>query len=138
VIIVDTNVISEMLRAKPSARDADWLSAQAVSSIFTTALTQAEVLYGIALLPSGRRQARLAEAIRPIFEVDFEGRIVPFDASAAVHFAEIAALRRKNGQPISQVDAQIAAITRSRGARLATRNQRDFIACDLELIDPCN
>lgn len=138
MIVVDTNVISEMLRAKPNAHVVDWLSAQAVSSIFTTSLTQAEILYGIALLPNGRRQIRLAEAIRPIFEIDFEGRILPFDSTAAVHFADIAALRRENGQPISQVDAQIAAITRSRGAKLATRNQRDFVGCGLELIDPWN
>ncbi len=136
MIVLDTNVISEMLRAQPNPRVTEWLAAQPMASLFTASLVQAEILYGIAILPRGRRQVRLASVVAPIFEDDLRGRVLPFDAAAASHFAEIAAARRRKGRPISQIDAQIAAITRSRGAKLATRNIPDFADCGVELIDP--
>jgi hypothetical protein len=136
VIVLDTDVISEMMRPAPDEWVAAWLAAQPISGLFTTALTQAEILYGLAPLPPGRRRDQLFAAARPIFDEDMAGRILSFDTDAALIFPEIAAARRQGGEPISQIDAQIAAITRSRGARLATRNTRDFRNCGIDLIDP--
>ncbi|GGJ65114.1 ribonuclease VapC [Sphingopyxis bauzanensis] len=104
--------------------------------MFVTTVTQAEILFGIAILDPGRRRDDLQSAAMAMFAEDFAGRIVGFDVDAAPVFAAIAAERRQLGRPISQFDAQIAAIARSRGAALATRNIRDFEACDIELIDP--
>ena len=136
MIVLDTNVISEMMRPAPTHAVSDWFARKAMSSLFTTALTQAEILYGLALLPEGQRRQALYAAARPIFDEDMAGRILPFDSDAALIYPEIAASRRQAGQPISQIDAQIAAIARSRGSALATRNVRDFIDCGIDLVDP--
>lgn len=136
MIVLDTNVVSEMMRAMPAAQVSDWYAAQATSSLFTTALTQAEVLYGLAILPAGQRRDALLTAAMPMFDEDFAGRILPFDSDAAVIYPDVAAGRRRSGQPISQVDAQIAAIVRSRGATLATRDVHDFADCGIVVIDP--
>ncbi len=136
MIVLDTNVISEMVRPKPDEAVLAWLAAQPMSSLFITATTQAEVLYGLTPLPAGRRRDDLFAAIRPIFDEDLAGRVLPFDTHAALIYPAIVADHRRSGQPISQFDAQIAAIVRSRGARLATRNVRDFVGCGIELIDP--
>ncbi len=136
MIILDTNVISQMMRSAPDECVIAWLAAQPLSALFTTTLTQAEILYGLALLPEGRRREDLLAAAVPIFEEDMAGRILPFDSDAALMYPDIAAGRRRSGQPISQIDAQIAAIVRSRGARLATRNVRDFQGCGIEVVDP--
>jgi len=137
-MVLDTNVVSEMMRSAPDDRVAAWLASQPALGLFTTALTQAEILYGLALLPAGRRRNDLLAAAWPMFSEDMAGRILPFDSDAALIYPDIAASRRQSGQPISQIDAQIASIVRSRGARLATRNVRDFIDCGIELIDPWN
>lgn len=136
MIVLDTNVISELMRAEPDAGMLSWFERQAPAGLFTTSLTQAEIFYGLALLPEGRRREGLIAAARPMFDADFAGRVLPFDTEAALAFPEIAAGRRLSGQPISQIDAQIAAIVRSRGARLATRNVRDFADCGITVIDP--
>jgi len=136
VIVLDTNVISELMRAEPNARVLDWLVRQPIAGLFTTTLTQAEIFYGLKLLPEGRRREDLITAARPIFETEMAGRILPFDSDAALAYADLAAHRRQIGQPISQIDGQIAAITRSRGAQLATRNVRDFVVCGITLVDP--
>lgn len=136
MIVLDTNVLSEVLRPAPAPRVMDWLSRQVSTSLFVTTVTQAEILFGIAILDPGRRRDDLQSAAMAMFAEDFAGRIVGFDVDAAPVFAAIAAERRQLGRPISQFDAQIAAIARSRGAALATRNIRDFEACDIELIDP--
>jgi len=104
--------------------------------VFTTTLTQAEIFYGLALLAEGRRRDDLAAAARPMFDVDMAGRVLPFDTDAALAYSQIAAGRKQSGKPISQIDAQIAAILRLRGARLATRNVRDFADCGLTVVDP--
>ena len=104
--------------------------------MFTTAITESELLYGIALLPEGRRRQSLESVVDMIFTEDLAGRVLSFDSAAAREFADIAASRRRAGRPISEADARIAAIARSRGAALATRNVGDFADCLLELIDP--
>lgn len=135
MIILDTNVLSETLRPTPSTRVLEWMRSEPPSAFFTTAITELELLYGIALLPEGRRRQSLESVIELIFAEDLAGRVLPFDSAAAREFADIAASRRRAGRPISEADARIAAIARSRGASLATRNLGDFIGCRLELMD---
>jgi hypothetical protein len=135
MIILDTNVLSELMREKALPRVLQWLSAQPSSSLFTTAISEAEVLYGVAALPKGKRHKALEEAAMGLFQ-DFGGRILSFDSAAARHYAEIAIARRLAGQPISFADAQIVAIARSRGAKVATRDGAGFAGCGVELVDP--
>jgi predicted nucleic acid-binding protein len=93
-------------------------------------------MYGIAIMPKGHRRSTLLTAATLMFEDDFQGRILPFNSDAAVVFAAIAADRRLAGQPISQADGQIAAITQARGGRLATRNVTDFMNCGIDIVNP--
>jgi predicted nucleic acid-binding protein len=133
MIVLDTNVLSETLRPKPSANVLIWMRSEPVSSLFTTTIT---VLYGIALLAPGKRRQSLEAVVGLIFTDDLAGRVLPFDSAAAREYAEIAAVHRRAGRPISEADARIAAIARSRGAALATRNVQDFAGCELQVIDP--
>jgi predicted nucleic acid-binding protein len=136
MIVLDTNVLSELLRPAPETRVMVWLDAQPRASMFTSAVTQGEILYGIRLIYEGQRRKKLWEAAIAIFAEDFLGRVLSFDGEAANHYADIGASRRAAGRPISQFDAVIAAITRSRGAILATRNAKDFEGCDIVVINP--
>ena len=136
MIVLDTNVLSETLRPAPSAAVLEWLSGQDPESVFLTTITQAELLYGIELLPAGKRKMHLHRAVEELLAEDFAGRILPFDESAARLFGPIAAHRAKLGRPISQPDAMIAAIARSRRSAVATRNTADFAHCGIRLIDP--
>lgn len=136
MIVLDTNVISEMLTTAPHAAVNAWLAAQPPASVFTTAITQAEILYGLRLLPDGRRRRDLEVAIEPIFSTDLHGRVLSFDPEAADAYAKLAVARRQAGRPISQFDAQIAAIALSRGASIATRNVIDFSDIGLTIVNP--
>jgi toxin FitB len=136
VIVLDTNVLSEALKPIPSPIVLDWLAVQEPSSVFTTTITQAEVLYGIELLPPGKRRMRLQAAVEKVLVEEFEGRILPFDENAARAFAGIVAARDAAGRPISQFDAMIAAIARSHRAAVATRNTADFRHCGIDVINP--
>lgn len=136
MIVLDTNVLSEALRPTPEGVVLAWLEAQPAMSLFTTSITRAEVFYGLHLLPEGRRREQLHDAVTAIFDEDFGSRTLAFDDSAADAYAQIAAMRRSMGRPISQFDAMIAGIARSRGAALATRNTRDFADCGVEVINP--
>ena len=136
MIILDTNVLSELLTPTPSKIVIEWLAAQHPPSVFTTAVTEAEILYGLRLLPEGRRRRDLEAAISPIFDEDLSGRVLPFDRDAADLYATIATRRRSAGRPISQFDAQIAAIALSRGASVATRNVSDFEGAGVSIINP--
>jgi toxin FitB len=136
MIVLDTNVLSETLRPKPADSVKRWMEAQPPATLFTTAICEAEILYGVALLPTGRRRAGLEQAVAAIFEEELSGRILPFDSRAARAFAEIAAKRRRLGRPIGEFDAQIAAIAFSHGAAVATRNVEDFANCGVRVISP--
>jgi predicted nucleic acid-binding protein len=136
ITILDTNVVSEPMLALPSAVVQTWWSQQQPGTLFITAVTVAEVLYGIELLPHGKRRAALLAGAELMFGKVLAGRILPFDENAARAFAAIAANRRGQGRPISDLDAQIAAIARSRGATLATRNTTDFEGCGIRVVNP--
>ena len=136
MIVLDTNVLSELLRPAPEAHVLAWLEQQPPASVFTSAVAQGEVLYGIRLLPDGKRRGKLWDAAVTIFNEDFAGRVLSFDSDAAVAYAEISAARRAAGRPISQFDATIAAIARSHGASVATRNAKDFEGCGIEIVNP--
>jgi predicted nucleic acid-binding protein len=136
MIVLDTNVLSEVLRPTPTARVLAWLTEQPRSSVFTTTVTQGEILYGIRLLPDGKRRRGLWEAALAIFDEEFAERLLNFDSDAASAYADIGASRRAAGRPISQFDAMIAAMTRSRGASLATHNVKAFEGCGIDAVDP--
>ncbi len=136
MIILDTNVLSEVMKPAPSAEVLAWLAAQPAASVYTTSITQAEVLHGLMLLPAGRRRRALEEAAASMFTEDFGGRILGFGTEAAPPYALIASRRRRAGRPISHFDAQIAAIARSSGAAIATRNVSDFEDCGVRVVDP--
>jgi predicted nucleic acid-binding protein len=136
MIVLDTNVLSELTRVSPSAEVFDWIAGQPRSSIFTTAITQAEMLYGIELMTKGRRRTAFLAEVDQMLKEDFADRILPFDSFAAVSFGWIYASRQAMGKRILQADAQIAAIVHSRGAALATRNVRDFEHCGIKVLNP--
>ena len=135
MIVLDTNVLSEVVRLSPDPKVVGWLAEQAPLGVLTTAITQAEMLYGLESLPAGKRRSILQAALEKILG-EFSGRILPFDEDAARAFAKIVAARDALGRPISQFDGMIAAIARSRRAALATRNVADFQDCSLRIIDP--
>jgi predicted nucleic acid-binding protein len=138
MIILDTNVLSELMRAKPSPRVVAWVTEQPATELFTTSITEAEIFFGIELLTKGKRREGLLAAAEAMFAEDLAGRVFGFDSEAARVFSKIAADRRAIGRTISHADAQIAAIGRVRRARLATRNVEDFEDCGLDLVDPWN
>lgn len=133
---LDTNVVSELMRPAPSPTVENWVSTQPAAGMFISAITEAELRYGLALLPDGRRQRRLLAQAEVMLAEDFAGRILPFDSAAAGAYAAIAAARPLAGRPISQADAQIAAIAASRGAAIPTRNVTDFDGCGIPVLDP--
>ncbi len=108
MIVLDTNVLSEPLRPTPSAKVLDWMRSQPRTALFTTTITEAELLYGVALLPQGKRRDLLESIVGRIFAVHLAGRILPFDSAAARDYTDIAAARRRSGRPMSEPDARIA------------------------------
>ncbi|RZL33905.1 MAG: type II toxin-antitoxin system VapC family toxin [Rubrivivax sp.] len=135
-LLLDTNVLSELLRASPDAGVVAWFAAQHADALFVSAVTQAEMLFGAALLPAGRRRAQLEEQLHAMFDEDFARRILAFDSDAARVYAGVVSGRRQAGRPISQFDAQIAAIALAQRASLVTRNVEDFEGCGLMLLNP--
>ena len=136
MIVLDTNVISELMKATPAERVMSWVGGQPLSTLYTTSITQAEILHGIMLLPSGKRRIAIAAAADAMFTVDFGGRILAFGSDATHPYARIVTARRRAGHPISHFDAQIAAIAHSAGAMVATRNVVDFKGCGVKVVNP--
>jgi predicted nucleic acid-binding protein len=136
-MVLDTNVLSELMRPQPEAQVAAWFDGRAETLFFITAITHAEILLGIDLLPAGRRKDALADAARRMFELDFGGRCLPFDEHAAGIYARVVGERTRAGQPISTEDAQIASIALTYGLPLVTRNAKDFEnIAGLQVINP--
>ena len=136
MIILDTDVVSELMRPRPEIGVIDWTTRQAISNLYLSTISEAELRYGVVILPIGQRRGGLIARMEEVFVRFFEGRILPFDRNAARSYAEIAAARRSAGRPMSPADCQIAAIAGSLGAAIATRDTADFEACGIEVINP--
>jgi toxin FitB len=136
MIILDTNMLSELMRPGPAPQVMAWFSRQTATELFTTAITEGEILLGIEVLPKGKRREALLGTAETMFGRDLGGRIIGFDSEAARAYAKIVAHRRSLGRPISHADAQIAAIVQLRDAKLATRNVPDFSDCGIQLLNP--
>ena len=136
MLILDTNVVSEIMRPNPDNAVWGWVATQAPATLHTTSITLAEMLYGIGIMPDGLRSRSMSQTVGRIFADYFPDRILPFDRNAAVAYAAVMAGRRRIGKPIQIVDAQIAAIARAHGATVATRNMRDFSDCGIDVVNP--
>ena len=136
MIVLDTNVVSELMRPAPVPAVLDWVDAQPPADLAITAITAAELRAGVELLAAGRRRADVARRMDRLLTRTFAGAIVPFDADDTPHYGEIVAARQRAGRPIAALDAQIAAICRNHDAQLATRNVRDFADTGVDVIDP--
>jgi toxin FitB len=136
MIILDTNVISELTRPAPDTGVIAWLDSLPADEAAITAITAAELRYGVRRMPDGHRKSELSEAVNALINADFRNRVEPFDVLAADQYADVVTRREQAGQPISISDAQIAAICRVLSATLATRNTADFIGAGVDLINP--
>ncbi len=136
MFLLDTNVLSALMRARPPPEVAAWVAARPLDLLHTAAVCQAEILAGLAVLPEGRRRRDLELAARAMFLEDLEGRVLPFDSAAAAAYADIFAARRRAGRPGATVDLMVAATARAHGARVVTRNVADFQGCGVPVVDP--
>ena len=136
MIVLDTNVVSELMRPSPNPAVESWIANRPAGTLFFSAVGEAELRFGVAIMPVGRRRDALASEVEAMLREDFADRVLPFDSGAARAYAEIAASRRAAGRPVAEVDCQIAAIANSRGMALATRNVRDFENTGINILDP--
>lgn len=135
--LIDTNVLSELMRENPAPQVLAWFASQNANLMQTSAITHAEILAGIALLPAGKRREAMAHAASQIFEEDFAGRCTDFGGQAVRHYALVRAQRQLAGRPIDTADAQIAAIALATHLTLITRNTKDFEGIDnLQVVNP--
>jgi predicted nucleic acid-binding protein len=135
VIVLDTDVVSELMRPSRDPAVVTWLGQRTRRSLVTTAITAADIRFGLARLPDGRRATELRQLADEVLGA-FPGQVLPFDTAAAALYGDIAAARERGGRPVDALDAQIAAICRAHSASLATRNTRDFVGTGVELVDP--
>ena len=135
ILVIDTNVVSELMKSTPDEHVVRYVNYQDIKSVFVTAVTIAEVRYGIALLPHGRRRERLRVAANEFFEL-MNNRVLGFTAASACEYGDLAATRTALGRPIGPLDAMIAAICLEVGATLATRNTKDFTDTGVQVVDP--
>jgi len=136
VIVLDTNVVSEPLRARADPAVAAWLDRQLADTLYLTAISLSELLLGIAVLPQGRRRTALQDGMGRLVDALFPGRVLPFDRDAARDYAGIVASARAAGRSIPVADAQIAAIASLHGFAIATRDTAPFLASGLRVVDP--
>ncbi|OYV42428.1 MAG: VapC toxin family PIN domain ribonuclease [Acidocella sp. 20-57-95] len=136
MFVLDTNILSAMMSLRPSPEVTAWIEGQPEELLFTTSITQAEILSGLAIMPDGRRRHDLEAAAAAMFSEDFEGRVLPFDMEAAAAYADIFAARRRGGRPTAALDLMIASVARSHGASVVTRDTGGFEDCGLTLINP--
>ena len=136
IMLLDTNVVSELIRKAPDPAVATWAAGHPLEDLFFSAVGKAELRYGAAILPTGRRRDTLFSDIETMLRDAFENRVLPFDSGAARSYADIAAMRRSAGRPVAPADCQIAAIAHSRDMAVATRNVRDFEDTGVSVVDP--
>jgi toxin FitB len=136
MMLLDTNVLSEIIRAQPEPAVLAWLDKQPQEELWTASVVIAELFAGIDMMASGRKQNALRAAVEGMIAEDFQGQILDFDLRAARQYGQILAKRRKIGRPIREFDAQIAAIASVHGATLITRDRNDFVSCGLTVTDP--
>lgn len=136
MIVLDTNIVSELMRARPSAAVVDWVDRQSVATLFVTTLTLAEIRFGIAALPSGRRRALLGATFEDDIRPLFADRVLSFDEPATQEYASLRAEARQHGRAISDADALIAATVRAHRFAIATRDVTPFEAVGLQVINP--
>lgn len=135
-MVLDTNVVSELMRPTPDAAVLAWLNNQAADTLWLNSVVVSELLYGLARMPDGKRRAQLAQAVQAMLDEDFSSRVLSFDLEAAVVYADLVATRERQGLPIDVADAQIASICIAHGAALATRNTKHFDGLGLTLMNP--
>jgi toxin FitB len=136
LIVLDTNVVSEMMRIAPDAKVEKWLDAQVADELWLNSIVIAELMFGAARLAEGAKKRQLSKSIQGTVEEDYAGRILSFDLAAATAYAEISARCMAKGRPIDMADAQIAAICWVQDAQLATRNTKHFEGLGLNLVNP--
>ncbi len=136
MIVLDTNIVSETMRAEPDRAVAAWLNEQVSDDLYVTVVSLGELTYGVETLPEGRRRKSLAAGIDRIRNAAFKDRILVLDDDSALRSGELMARRKSIGRPMDLADGYIAGITSVYGAVLATRNVRDFEHCGLTVIDP--
>jgi predicted nucleic acid-binding protein len=136
MIILDTNIVSEMMKDTPAPIVVAWMNDQPASALFLSTITLGEIVYGLRVLPLGRRRRQLEEGFERLIAEGFSGRILAFDEGAARHYGEIMGRRKEIGRPLAALDGQIASIARTKGYALATRNVRDFVECGVEILNP--
>lgn len=137
MILLDTNVISEAAKVEPNQAVATYLASLDADEVFTAAICEAEIRYGLARMPNGRKRDELTARMASFFEIGFQDQVLPFDRICAALYGEIRDAREAAGKPISAIDAMIAATARAYGAQaIATRNTRDFSNCGVTLVDP--
>ena len=136
MIVLDTNVVSELMRSSPDAAVEAWVAGHAAATLFFSAVGEAELRHGAAIMPAGRRRDTLASEIEIMLRAAFPDRVLPFDSDAARAYATIGSMRRSAGRPVAPIDCQIAAIALANGMAVATRNVRDFADTGIDVIDP--
>lgn len=136
MIVLDTNVVSELMRPQPAPAVLSWVNAQPADQLWLCSVVVAELLYGVGRLPDGARKGQLVNAVKAMVFEDFASRILTFDLEAAAAYAQLVVQRESGGQSIAMADVQIGAICVVHGATLATRNVRDFAQLGLNLINP--
>ncbi len=136
MIILDTNIISEFMTSAPASPVLDWLNAQNAISLYITSISIAEIGFGLRVMPNGQRQQLLIDRFEQFISIAFKNRILSFDEAAAGVYGEVKGYRKEIGRPLSDMDSQIAAIARTNGFAVATRNIKDFEECGIKLINP--
>lgn len=136
MVILDTNIVAEMMKSSPSPMVVAWLNSQESSALFLTTISIGEIVYGLRVMPSGKRRLQLEQGFERVLAEAFAGRILAFDEEAARHYGEVMGRRKEIGRSLSVPDGQIASIARARGCAIATRNVRDFTECGVEVINP--
>ena len=136
MMILDTNVVSELMRPSPEENVVEWIISRDSQDLYLTTVSEAELRYGVEIMPAGQRREGLNCAMEAMFREDFAERILPFDSPSAQAYAVIAASRRSSGRPISHSDCQIAAIASAHSASVVTRDASGFEGCGVPVINP--